>query len=111
MQISLEDFNEVWDASLDTDYQPWERPEILEVQPAPAWEPEAQKCYDRFQWILFLLRKAHMQPCPKAPADALVAAGETIPSRASSARYCFLPGAISEGSSYRGDSVVHLQEP
>lgn len=78
VQISLDDFNEIFDAKLEA-HAPWERKEILQVQPAPAWEhPDAQKCYDRAQWILFLLRKAHMQPSPTAAAEALISAGRFL---------------------------------
>ena len=48
---------------------------VAQVVPAPELPPDVEQQYQRFQWILFLLRKAHMQASPDAPAKALLAAG------------------------------------
>lgn len=86
LQVSPEEFKEMWDMEIETDQPPWDPPEILQVQPSPEWPPEVQRHYDRFQWLLFLLRKAHMQPSPAAPAKAVLDAGKHC-----SCPHCFLP--------------------
>ena len=79
MQVTPEEFKEAWEGGVEADHPPWDPPEIERVQPAPDWPPDVQQHYDRFQWVLFLLRKAHLQPSPAAPANALIAAGMWTP--------------------------------
>lgn len=74
-QISPEEFKKIMEEKVEMDAPPWDPPEISRVQPAPDWGPKIQAHFDRFQWILFLLRKAHLQPGPCSPAEALISAG------------------------------------
>lgn len=75
LQISEEDYKELWNHEVPIDVPPWEDQEIEGVQPAPMWPEEIQGQYDRFQWVLYLLRKAYMQPSPASAASHLIEAG------------------------------------
>lgn len=80
LQISLEDYKEIVNLTINEDHPPWKRPEITKVQPAPDWpDPLLQKQFDRAQWIMFLLRKTYLRPDPNCPSLVLHETGmETL---------------------------------
>lgn len=47
-----------------------------QVVPAPDFPPEVKQQWDRCQWILYRLRRAHLDGPPAQPAQALAAAGD-----------------------------------
>lgn len=47
-----------------------------QVVPAPDFPPEVQQQWDRCQWILYRLRRAHLDGPPAQPAQALASAGD-----------------------------------
>ena len=46
-----------------------------QVRPAPDVPPEIDQQYRRMEWMLYRLRRAHLQAGPAEPAAALASAG------------------------------------
>ncbi|CAL8463617.1 g3151 [Coccomyxa elongata] len=71
----IREMEEHWNALAMTSQTPATMDDITEVVPAPDFPPEVKQQWDRCQWILYRLRRAHLDGPPAQPAQALAAAG------------------------------------